>query len=139
MATTTQLLRGIQQARSPRAILDSVQAPSLRAALGTLLARSDESVEVMAGKMGITRVFLYQILSGRRRPGRDTLLKFGFIMGVSVEEMQRLLAIAAHGTLYPRVRRDAALLFGLSHGLTLAQMDELLIAEAECALITDVK
>lgn len=136
--TTTQLLRTIQQADAQKTIIDGVEATSLKARLQALVAQSEDSVEQLARKIDVSRVFLYQLLNETRRPGRDTLLKLGLVLRLPVAEMQRLLALAGHGTLYPRIRRDAALVYAFSHALTLEETDEFLAAINEQPLIPAV-
>lgn len=134
--TTTQLLRKIQQADVPEAIVEGLETMSFKARLQALVAQSGDSVEQLAQRMYVSRVFLYQLLNATRRPGRDTLMKLGLALSLSVAEMQQLLALAERGALYPRIRRDAALVYAFSHALTLEKTDELLLSIGEQPLIT---
>lgn len=137
--TTTQLLRNIQKADAPKTIVEGIESISLKATLKSLVAHSGDSVEQLARKMDVSRVFLYQILNETRRPGRDTLLKLGRVLRLSVAEMQRILALSGHGMLYPRIRRDAAVVYAFSHAMTLEETDEFLIAIDEQPLINPIK
>ncbi len=64
------------------------------------------------------------------------LLRIVFVLGLSLEETQRLLVVAQRGVLYPRVRRDSALIFMLQHGYTLSEADDVLRTIHEQPLIT---
>lgn len=83
---------------------------------------------------GMSEVYLYQVLSGRRNPSRDRLLCICFGLGTSVEETQRLLKQAGFAPLYPRLKRDAVILNGVAHGTPLAEVNDKLFEENEGTL-----
>lgn len=64
-------------------------------------------------KVCISKAYMYQVMNGQRTPGRDIILRMALVMGMSVEETQRILTIARKGALYPKIQRDAAVLFCL--------------------------
>ena len=88
-------------------------------------------------EMGITRSdviensglevhYAYQILSGKKHPGRDKILCLCIGAGFSVEETNRALERASTGSLYPKRFRDAIIMISLnqkirssSHSFTL--------------------
>ena len=84
----------------------------------------------------LSRSFTYQICSGERLPSRDIVLRLALVLGLSVDETQRLLRLAQKGILYPRVRRDAILIFALKDGLDLLAANELLTAHGETPLVS---
>lgn len=86
-------------------------------------------------KTNLSKSFLYQILNGTRAPGRDILIRIAFAAGLSLDQTQRLLAIAKRGTLYPRIRRDAAIIFCLNKHHSLDEVNELLESEHEIPLL----
>lgn len=83
---------------------------------------------------GMSEVYLYQVLSGRRNPSRDRLLCIYFGLGTSVEETQRLLKQAGFAPLYPRLKWDAVILHGVVHGTPLAEVNDKLFEENEGTL-----
>lgn len=83
---------------------------------------------------GMSEVYLYQVLSGRRNPSRDRLLCICFGMGITEEETQRLLKSAGYAPLYPRLRRDAIILHGIAHGTPLKELNDKLFMENEGTL-----
>lgn len=83
---------------------------------------------------GMSEVYLYQVLSGRRNPSQDRLLCICFGLGTSVEETQRLLSQGGFAPLYPRLKRDAIILHGIAHATPLAEVNDKLFEENEGTL-----
>ncbi len=77
-------------------------------------------------KSGIDRTYCYQILSGRKKPGRDKVLALCLAAGLSLEETQRGLKKAGEAPLYAKNRRDAILLFAVNNHLDVLKTEELL-------------
>ena len=92
------------------------------------------SKAAVARNGGMSEVYLYQVLSGRRNPSRDRLLCICFGLGTSVEETQLLLKRAGFAQLYPRLKRDAVILHGIAHGTPLAEVNDRLFEENEGTL-----
>jgi transcriptional regulator with XRE-family HTH domain len=105
---------------------DALLAPSLPEYLTGLCESRGILRRELCRRVEIDRAFEYQIFSGKRRPPRDYLLKFALGLGLSVDECQRMLAIAKRGALYPRIQRDAAILHCLHKKLTYHETQELL-------------
>lgn len=82
----------------------------------------------------ISKTYIYQILRGERRAGRDVVLRISLVLKLAVEDAQRLLTLSENGTLYPRVRRDAAVIFALNKGMSLSDADELICSLPERTL-----
>ena len=85
-------------------------------------------------QVGMSEVYLYQVLSGRRNPSRDRLLCICFGLGTTEEETQRLLKCAGFAPLYPRLKRDAIILHGIAHGTPLAEVNDKLFEKNEGTL-----
>ena len=75
---------------------------------------------------GVDKAFVYQIFNGSKRPSRDKLIAITFGMHLNEEETQRVLKIAGHSELYPRVPRDALILFSIQRGKDIWQTDDAL-------------
>lgn len=88
----------------------------------------------LARRAGMSDVYLYQVLGGRRNPSRDRLLSLCVGLGASLEETNQLLKQAAYAQLYPRLRRDAIIIHGLTHGHELSRINDTLFAENEKTL-----
>lgn len=76
--------------------------------------------------LNMDRSYTYQILSGRRNPTRNFLLRIAIFLKLPLEETQRMLSIAQRAQLYPRNRFDAAIIFALEHEMTLEETNALL-------------
>lgn len=75
---------------------------------------------------GVDKAFVYQIFNGSKRPSRDKLIAITFGMHLNEEETQRVLKIAGHSELYPRVPRDALILFSIQRGVDIWQTEDAL-------------
>ncbi len=134
--TTTSLLRTISQAPMLNQALESkAEEVTLDGHLQAQLQKSGVSASVLMQRMLVSKPFVYQILNGTRKPGRDILLRMALALELSLEETQRLLTVAQRGVLYPRVRRDAALIYAVQHHYTLTETDEALRSIGEQPLL----
>ena len=61
--------------------------------LQKLLIASDMSSSELGQRMLVSRAFVYQIMAGIRKPGRDMLLRMTFPLPLSLEETKRLLTV----------------------------------------------
>ena len=89
----------------------------------------------LAQNSGMSDVYLYQLLSGRRSPSRSRVICICIGLGLTVEETQKMLFHAGMGSLYARNRWDAIILYGISHELDLFTINDLLYQENEKTLI----
>ncbi|MBQ8941004.1 MAG: XRE family transcriptional regulator [Firmicutes bacterium] len=78
-------------------------------------------------KSAVNQTYGYQILDGTKKsPSKDKLIQLCFGMGATVEEANRILALANAGTLYSKNRRDCIIIFALNKGLTIYELNDLL-------------
>lgn len=68
--------------------------------------------------------FGYQIFTGARGAGRDTVLQLAFAMGLTLRETNRLLQAAGVNGLYCKNRRDGIIIFCIEHSCSLQETDE---------------
>ena len=106
--------------------------PSL---LKELIDRKKINKAQLAKASGMSDVYLYQILAGRRTPSRSRMICICIGLSLSVNETQDLLIHAGMGPLYAKNRWDAIIIYGLSHGLDLFTINDLLYEENENTLI----
>lgn len=92
----------------------------------SLLEEKDISRVDIVKNSGIDRTYVYQILSGKRRAGRDRVLALCLAAGLTLEETQRCLKLAGQAPLYVKNRRDAILIFAVNTQLNVMQTEELL-------------
>ena len=58
---------------------------------------------------GLERSYFYQVMKGRRSPGRDKVLRLCLAAGLNLRETTRALELSGNAVLYPRRRRDIIL------------------------------
>ena len=86
-------------------------------------------------RTGLSKAYVYQVFDGTYVPGRNALLIIALTLNVSVEDTQRLLALARKPALYPKIKRDAAIIICLSKNLSAAEADEFLRGIGEGSLL----
>ena len=91
----------------------------------------------LAKTSNIYRTYLYQILNGSRKPGRDHILSICIAAGFTIEETIRCLEIINEGILYPRNKRDSIIIFAINHKYDVSQTNELLYNNNEKTLLNE--
>ena len=74
----------------------------------------------------LERTHGYQILSGKRSPTRDNLIRMCIGMRASSEQTRLLLLKNKSAPLYSKDKRDSVILFGIMHHMNLQEINELL-------------
>ena len=82
-------------------------------------------------KSDFSYCYFYDVINGRKIPGRDKIIRLILTMHLSVDECQEALRISGRSALYPRIRRDAIILFAISNGYSIYQLSELLADAGE--------
>lgn len=85
-------------------------------------------------RAGISEVYLYQVLSGRRVPSRDRLLCICIGLELSLEETQEILKQVGYAPIYPKIKRDAIIGYGIINRMPLPAVNDKLFAEHEKSL-----
>ena len=85
-------------------------------------------------KTEFSEVMGYQILSGTRRPSRDSLICICNAMELSLDETQSLLKIAGFSALYPKIKRDSIIILGFNEGKPVNKINEALYESGEKTL-----
>lgn len=78
----------------------------------------------LAKKAGMSTVYLYQLLSGRRNPSRDRVICICIGRGCSLEETQEFLKKCRYVPLYARIRRDAAIMYAMQRGWSVEELND---------------
>ncbi|MBM7560872.1 XRE family transcriptional regulator [Fusibacter tunisiensis] len=76
----------------------------------------------------------YQLLSGKRQPSRDKILKLAFALKLTLEKTNLLLKLGQKNSLYVKNKRDAILMFALNTKKSLIDTNALLESE-NCDLL----
>lgn len=135
---TGQLLQELMDSNDLDRVLSendtSFREDSLTDALQRLFDARDISKATLAKNSGISEVYLHQVFAGRRNPSRDRLLCICVGLGITLDEIQRMLTQGSYAQLYPRTRRDAIISYGVVHQLPLGEINDKLFAEQEKTL-----
>lgn len=105
---------------------ENMLEPDLSKYLMALLKQKGLKRAQVVENSGVDKAFVYQIFNGTKRPSRDKLIAITFGMHLNEEETQRVLKIAGHSELYPRVPRDALILFSIQRGKDIWETDDAL-------------
>ena len=88
-----------------------------------LLHRKKLKRATVAKDSGVNKTYVFQIFKGDKKPSRDKLIAIAVGMHLNEEETQRMLKLAGHSELYPRVARDALILFAIQRGKDIWETD----------------
>lgn len=97
----------------------------------TAIEKSGYSKSNIINKSDFSYCYFYDVINGRKIPGRDKTIRLILTMHLSVDECQEALRISGRSALYPRIRRDAIILFAISNGYSIYQLSELLADAGE--------
>lgn len=92
----------------------------------TAIEKSGYSKSNIINKSDFSYCYFYDVINGRKIPGRDKIIRLILTMHLSVDECQEALRISGRSALYPRIKRDAIILFAISNGYSIYQLAELL-------------
>lgn len=135
--TTAKLMKMLET--SPRQFreqqLPIVNSPAFHEYLYLIMEKHSFSVPMLIANASISKTYAYQFLNGERIPGRDIILRMCIVMGMKLDEIQRLLTLAGKSVLYPKIRRDAAVLYCIKKKLTLDETNTFLEDLGEVPLL----
>ena len=78
----------------------------------------------VARESGLNPTVVYDIFSGKSRPGRDHAIMLAFGLDCDLRETQRLLRLAGVSELWCRQRRDAIIIWCIRNGLDRTGTDD---------------
>lgn len=99
--------------------------------LETAIEKSGYSKSNIINKSDFSYCYFYDVINGRKIPGRDKIIRLILTMKLSVDECQEALRISGRSALYPRIKRDSIILFAISNGYSIYQLSELLADAGE--------
>lgn len=97
----------------------------------TAIEKSGYSKSNIINKSDFSYCYFYDVINGRKIPGRDKIIRLILTMKLSVDECQEALRISGRSALYPRIKRDSIILFAISNGYSIYQLSELLADAGE--------
>ena len=80
---------------------------------------------------GLERSYYYQVMKGKRNPGRDKVLRLCLAAGLGLKETTRALELSGNAVLYPRRRRDIILTVAINQKAGVDDTNLLLFKYAE--------
>ena len=95
--------------------------------------RQSKKADLMRAS-GIERSYFYQLIDGRKQPGRDKVIALGLAASLSLKEILRCLELAHQPLLYSRDKRDSILIFAIQNAKTVAETNDLLFEYGESIL-----
>ena len=91
---------------------------SLHGFLNKLLAEKGITIPELIDRSGISKNYIYNILSGERtNPGRDKVIAICIGLGASFSQMNKALELVKYSALYPRDERDARIAIAINNGV----------------------
>ena len=127
MRSTRELFTNIRRMVSPKELdkedFDDMDFPAY---LKNVMNERGIKPSDLIVQMNMEKSYFYQILKGRRAPGRDFLIHLSFLLKLNLDDTQRLLKIANRQPLYPRLKKDAATIYAITHKMNYDKYEELL-------------
>lgn len=80
-------------------------------------------------RLNLDRNYGYQLLNGTRNPRRNHLIQIGLLLGLDIEQFQRLLKTAKKKPLYVRDLFDAKVFFAVKHRMSFEKAVEFIWRE----------
>ncbi|OZG69206.1 helix-turn-helix domain-containing protein [Bifidobacterium eulemuris] len=135
---TEELLERLLSSASIETYLDEehIGERQLTDYLHGLLEKHDLKRADVARDSGLNATVVYDIFSGKSRPGRDNAIMLAFGLNCDLTETQRLLRLAGASELWCKQRRDAILIWCVKNGFDRAAADNELIRLGEKPLLT---
>lgn len=98
------------------------------------ISRSGLSKSNIINKSDFSYCYFYDVINGRKIPGKDKIIRLILTMHLSIDDCQEALRLSGRSALYPRIKRDSIILYAISNSLTVYEASELLISHGEEAL-----
>ena len=90
------------------------------------LKQHDLTIADIQKQSGINRNYIYQLINGRKHPGRDKIIAIAIAAGMSLQECQRALEITKEGVLYPKNKRDSVIIYAINNRKSVMELNWLL-------------
>lgn len=88
--------------------------------------KSGMSKSNIINKSDFNYCYFYDVINGRKIPGRDKIIRLALAMNLSLDDCQQVLRLSDKSLLYPRVKRDSIIIHALNNKLSILQCNELL-------------
>ena len=74
-------------------------------------------------KADINEIYGYQILSGKRTPSRNKLIRLCIGAEFSLDDTNETLKVAGFSPLFPKIKRDSIIIFGIQNNYPIWQIN----------------
>ena len=99
-------------------IRSHTDSEALHGFLNRLMAEQEVTIPELIDRSGISRNYIYNILSGERpNPSRDKVIAICIGLRASFTQINRALELVKHSALYPRDERDARIAIAVNQGV----------------------
>ena len=92
----------------------------------TILEKRNMTIADVQKKSGIDRNYIYQLINGRKNPGRDKIIAIALASSMTLAECQRALEITKEGILYPKNKRDSIIIYAINNKISVMELNGLL-------------
>lgn len=133
------LIRGASSFQEATAYHDTFSDPHFQDYLYELMTDKSHSPKEMIQATCIERSYFYHILSGKKKPGRNMVIRIALCLPATLQETNQMLRLAGLSELYPKRRWDATVIYAVTHQYSMEQTNELLLVAEEEPLYRDEK
>lgn len=112
-------LQSIQDSNEAESFIkENTANTTLHSFLNELLAANEVTVSELIERSGVSKNYIYNILSGARsNPSRDKVIAICIGLGATFSQTNKALELVKHSALYPRDERDARIAIAINQGL----------------------
>lgn len=91
-----------------------------------LVDEKNSTINRVSEDTGISDSLLYAVGNDKRKLSRENVIRVGFSLHLTMEELNELLKIGGHKELYPRNKEDSIIIWGMENNKSRWDVDSLL-------------
>lgn len=107
-----------------RKIISELPRDTLNSKVYELAEKHNMTVGQVQTESGITKSVFYDMLNNKRTPKKHNIIRMGFALNATLEEINELLKIAHLKELYAKDKEDAIIIYGLTHDTLIEDIDK---------------
>lgn len=96
-----------------------------------IIDKSGLTKSSIINKSDFSYCYFYDIINGRKIPGKDKVVRLILAMKLSLDDCQDALRISSKSALYPKIKRDSILIFALNNSPSIYETNDLLTKYGE--------
>lgn len=138
--TTVEILNKIESASSWEElgdILEGLEKVTFGDRLSELCVKYQIKPSQLQVNVPIAKSMFYDVINGKKNPGKETVIKIGMTLKINLEEMNEMLKLAGHKELYPKKKEDAIIIFGIKNDKNINEIEALLKECGSTIRLTD--